>query len=442
MQIVWSFFGKPLAALGGRSFEEMRGLGSAACDKSAAVGLMCLISTGVIFAGHTLFWRNFDHVASGALWVASGIALLFAAMYRVALRSMETMSGFAKAAMLALLALLMGVNALLAGHELVLLAFEPQVEAQARLGAARGVTAYVGAVEASLGLPALRDQGSSLDKGLATALAERKRLPEGVLQLQQQAQSCEIAAQRLHAAAMVYSEHPSHPAALTAWRQQRSHCVQLGREAQALLARHRQEADAEVTRQQQAREKLREAFAQADAQHQTIVKRDRPTLVASATTGFARHDALWAAVAAGTVPAWAAYGLMAAVLVIDAFSFLVKLLAHDDAATTDRVQAVATDAVYDNLHAALVRQQHQLTRQAVQGLQQQTQQDLANLVRQVIVPSVEQGLEERAFSRTAAALHRVQSRCRSAPPASMLARLGGLGQLVRRRARSPSAATT
>ena len=34
------------------------------------------------------------------------------------------------------------------------------------------------------------------------------------------------------------------------------------------------------------------------------------------------------------IPAWAVYALMASVLLIDAFSFIFKLLARDDTATT------------------------------------------------------------------------------------------------------------
>ena len=438
MSIFWSLIGKPLAAMGGRSFEDMQGRRAGECDKSIAVGVLCLLSVGIIFAGHCLFWRNFDNVADVAVWVAAGIALVFLLMYRMALRAMETMGGPGKLLMLALLASLMGNNAMLAGHELVLLAFAPQVQAQAKLGAARGVTDYAGAVETSLGLPQLRNQSTELDKATAAAQAERGRIPQTVQQLQQQAGTCDASAARLHKAIPADPEQPGHAAAVSALRQQRAQCQQLNRQAAAALAQHQAQLDQQLAGLNQSRSKLRQSLDEANDQHEATLKRDSGTIAASATTGFARHNALWAAVAAGTVPAWGAYGLMAAVLVIDAFSFIFKLVARDDTATTDRIQQAGTDAVYNGLHAALVRQQRSLTRQVVKQMRPQTTEDLANLARSLVLPSVAQGVDERAFSRASAANQRARQ-AHGAPVPSMLGRLGAMGQAMRRRYPGPAA---
>lgn len=364
MNLLWNILGKPLAAVGGRSFDDMRGRSAGDCDKSVAVGLMCLVSVAIIFAGHWLFWRNFPHVADIALTVAACIAVLFAVMYRVALRCIETMGGLGKTLMLGTLLALMGVNAMLAGHELVLLAFSPQVEAQAILGAARGVTAYATAVETSLGLPQLRNNSNELDKAVAAAQAERGRIPDLVQQLQQQGRACDAKAAQLQSRIPPELDDPGRAAAWSNWREQRARCSALANQAGAALAQHLAQADKQLASLGQSRGKVRTLLDEANTQHEDTLKRDTPTLTASATTGFARHNALWAAVAAGTIPAWAAFGLMFGVLALDGFSFLIKLLARDDAATTDRIQAAGTDGIYNHLHAVMLRQQRSLTRQA------------------------------------------------------------------------------
>ncbi|MBQ0942273.1 DUF4407 domain-containing protein [Ideonella sp. 4Y16] len=425
----WTLLGKPLAALGGRSHAELRQHTAADCDKSVAVGLMCLLSLAIIGVGHWLFWQNFPPVAAVSVWVAGGVVLVFALIYRTALRMLETMSGLARALVLALLALLMGVNAMLAGHELVLLAFQPQVEAQARLSAAHDVTAYAAAVDASLGLPGLQQRGAELGQALADARTERERVPAAVQQLQQQVQACDAQAQRLQQALPTDPEHPQHTTALRQWREQRQQCARLHQDAQRELSAHRQRADQVWTQAQAADQALRQELSQARQQHQQTLGRDRDTLQASATTGFARHDALWASVAAGRVPAWAAYGLMLAVLVIDAFSFLIKLLARDDRATQERVQQADTDRVYDNLHAAEAQQLRRLVRQAVADGRQRSLDELRDALAQVVRPSVLQGVDARAFGRAAAA-YRQACHGHGAPPPSMLQRLGRLARSV------------
>lgn len=426
MSPFWNIVGKPLAALGGRSFEEMKGRSASECDKSVAVGVLCLLSGGIIFAGHWLFWSNFAHLADVALEVAGSIALLFMLMYRIALRVMETMAGLAKALVLTMLGTLMGINAMLAGHELVLLAFKPQVEAQAALGAAKGVTAYADAVEASLGLPRLRSQQSDLDQALNTAQFERNRVPETVAQLQAQTKNCDAQASRLRQAIPADADQPGYENARRSWRKQAAHCRKLLAEARSALDQHQRQLDKQLAELDRSRAEMRQSLTEADAKRKDKVDSNAPTITAAATTGFARHNALWGAVDTGTVPAWAAYGLMAAVLLIDVFSFVIKLLARDDAATVDRVHQAGADAVFNGLYAATVKQQRRLTPQVVREMRTQTADDLASLARNAVLPSVAQDVEARSFTRAAAANQRARQR-HGAPVPSMLGRLGAMG---------------
>lgn len=437
-KLLWNMIGKPLAALGGRSFEEMRERTAAECDKSVLVGLLCLLSIGVIFAGHWLFWSNFGHTADIALPIAASIALLIAVMYRVALRSMETMGFAARTPILACLGALMAINAALAGHELVLLAFRPQVEAQGKLDAAHGVTTYGTAVETSLGLPQLRGSSIQLDHAAASTKAERDRVPDVVVQLQRQARACEAAAAQLHGRVPAYPDHPTYATAESAWREQRAHCRALDRRASQALAQHRAQFDRELSELIAARLKVRRSLEQAADRLEETLKRDTPTLTASATTGFARHAALWAAVAAGTVPLWAAGGLMSMVLVIDAFSFVVKLLARDDLATAARIQTSDTALLYGRLHAEMLRRQRAMVRQVVRSIRSQMLDDVEHAAREMVAPAVMQAMEERAFVDATAAVERAHRAARTPSP-SMMTRVAGMARAMRRSARRTSA---
>lgn len=432
MQLIWNLLGKPLAWMGGRSAEELRDRTPGECDKSIAVGVLCLLSGGIIDVGHWLFWGNFPHTAEVAGCVAAGIATVFMVMYRLALRAMETMAGLAKLLTLLLLGTLMGVNALLAGHELVLLAFKPQVQAQAALGAAQGVTAYATAVENSLGLPQLRSEGGELDKSITAAQAERGRVPDGVQQLQSQARGCDAIATQLQYALPTDPDHPGYERALRKLFEQRGTCRKLNREAAGELARHQSEMDRQLGNLHQQRSNLQQSLSDASNRHRTKLAQNSGSIAEAATTGFARHEALWAAVGAGTVPAWAAYGLMTAVLLIDAFSFVFKLLVRDDVATTERVQQTGSDAVYNGLHAEWVKQQRRATRQVVRGMRREAENDLSTLVRTAVAPSVAQDVEARSFARAAAANQRARQ-SHGAPVPSMLGRLGAMAAAMRQR---------
>lgn len=431
-KLIWNTVGKPLAVLGGRSFDELHDRSPAECDKSILVGLLCVVSVAIIFAGHWLFWASLPHTADVALPVATGVAAVFAVMYRVALRAMETMGRIGKAVMLACLGTLMVVNASLAGHELALLAFRPQAEEQARLGAARNISAYGNVVEASLGLPRLRSSSTELDKAVAAARTERERVPDLVLQLQRQARGCEVQAVQLHKRIPSDSDDPGHAAATSAWREQRARCRVLVNQAGQALAQHQAEADRELARLTPARDRARHSLEEATTRNEETLERDAPMLSASATTGFARHTALWSAVAAGTVPLWAAAGLMFMVGLADAFSFVVKLLARDDIVTIDRIQASDNTMLHAQLHAAMVSEQRGLVRLVVRSMRSRLFDDVENLAREVVAPSVMHAVAERAFGHAAdEGRHRAGT---SANP-SMLARAAWLTRGVRQDAR-------
>ena len=421
----------PLAVLGGRGLDQLRDRRAGECGKSISVGLLYLLSVGVILAGHWLFWSHLPQTADHAAAVAVGVALAVAAIYFVALRSLDTMGAFGRSTMLLLLVAMMLVNALLAGHELVLLAFTPQVEEQARRAAARGVGSYADLVGNSLGVPGMRQAVGDLDRALADTRSDRDRLPDTVRQLQRQQAECEARARTLQAQVPADADAPGATEAWRAVRQQRQQCAALRQQAAAALQQHLAEAESRLAELNKARSRKSKALDEADDQQRSTVQRDTPTLTASATTGFARHQALWSAVHADTVPGWAVVGLMFLVLLADGFSFAVKILVHDDAATIDARRDADTDLVHSRLQALLARRQLGLLRRVVRECEPALQTDLHALATTALMPAMAQAQTGRAFetaSRSQARAHQHARRSGGVPPASML---GQLSQVAR-----------
>lgn len=427
MKLIW----QPLAALGGRSFAAMREQTAADCGKSIGVGLLCLVSVSVIGFGHLLLWQQFAHLAHLAPFIAAGVACLFLLLYAVALRVMETMAWPARSVIVATLLGLMGVNAALAGHEIVLLVFRPQVEEQALRSAASGVTSYANEVEASLGLPQLRNNSQALGSAVAAAQAERSRMPENVLALQHQHRACDAKVVSLQKNLPALDD-PAQPSALSTLRTERNRCNSLARQAVAALTQHQVQADQRLAQLNQQQGQVQHSLAEAHTRHEQTLQRDTPTITAGATTGFARHKALWAAVAAGRIPAWAAYGLMFGVLAIDAFAFLLKLLARDDAATQQQARESNSALLYHRLHTATQRQQRAMVRKVVHSMAADNAKDLAQVLRAAVAPATLQDLEGRAIEAAATTTQRTQGSTRKPAPA-LLRRLASMAGALRNR---------
>lgn len=396
-----ALFWKPLALLGGRNLDQLQGRGASDCGKSIVVGLLFIVSMFIIALGHWLFWQNLPATADHAVAVAAAVTGVLGVMYLVALRCLDAMGGAARVLVTALLGCIMVVNALLAGHELVIVAFAPQVQAQGRVLATSGIDSHASALERSLGLPGLRQQLGQTDAAGTAARAERARLPEAVVQLQQQADACDASARALQARVPPDADAPGYLPARQAWRQQQARCGTLRKQSAQELAQHHARLDKHLAELADARSRQSKALQQADAEHRSTMDQDKGTLTTSATTGFARHHALWAAVDAGTVPHWAVLGLMLLVFLGDCFCFVIKLLVPDDNATADARQEADSQRLLDRLHVAVLQRQRQLLRQAVRSQDAELQSDLQRLVADAVGPALVHGAGVQAFTKAA-----------------------------------------
>ncbi|MBQ0944027.1 hypothetical protein KAK07_11845 [Ideonella sp. 4Y16] len=392
-------FWKPLALLGGRNLQQLQGRAASECGKSIVVGVLFIVSMVIIAVGHWLFWQNLPATAGHAVAVAGTVAGVLGVMYLVALRCLDSMGGAARLCVTTLLGSIMVVNALLAGHELVIVAFAPQVQAQGRVLATSGIDHHATALEKSLGLPGLRQQLGQTDAAATAARAERARLPDALVQLQQQADACDGTARALQARIPSDIDAPGYQTARLAWRQQQVRCSTLRQQAAQELAQHQARLDKVLADLTATRSSQAEALQRATDEHRTTMNGDKVTLTTSATTGFARHHALWAAVDAGSVPAWAMLGLMMLVFLGDCFCFVIKLLVPDDAATADARQEADGQRLLDALHVAVMRRQRQLVREAVRAQDAELRSDLERLVADAVGPELVHGAGVQAFSR-------------------------------------------
>lgn len=431
--ITWNIFGKPLAMLGGRSAAELRLHGSEECDKSTSIGTLVLVAVIIIGVGHYRLWSSFPHIAPWAAHIAIGVAVIFAVVYRIVLRALELLGPLGKVIVLPLLLAVMGVNAMLAGHELLLWPFGPQVDAQAKLSAAKGFTAYASAVEGSLGLPELRKRSNEIDQAYGAAITERARVPDNVQLLQQQAKTCEAEASRTSATIQKDPEEPGYAAARAAWREKLARCTSLSQQATRELSLYQAQVDQQLAGLRQSRDRAAKSLDDASTQQDEALKRDTPTLTASATTGFARHTALWAAVDAGSIPAWAAYGLMFGVLTLDSLSFVLKLLLRHDRAAAARIQRAASDEMHDRIYAETHALHRSVLPRAVRSQAGDAEQDLRNVTRHVVSQELLQDVEIRSFTRTADHSQEAQRQA-GAPRHSILSRLARMAASIRGRA--------
>ncbi|TAL47103.1 MAG: hypothetical protein EPN89_09060 [Methylovulum sp.] len=405
-----------IAWFGGRSFREMNGRPVQEYDTSIAVGIFSLVSTGMILGGQYLLWSHLPHTEAHAIWITLFLTTLYTFFYRNVVRCLETMGLYAKGFTIAAVLGLVVTNALLAGHEWVILAFKPQVEAQAATNGVHAVTSYRSDLEASLRLPQLREDRKSIGDGIVSLQAERERVPESVSALQDEAKRCEETAKKL--GWKLSNQYDPYQRNLLKNKlvAQNARCRATHNEAGRLLHEHQADMDSQIAELDKKRGEVEGRLHKADSQQQATFEQASPALDASATSGFARHIALWAAVGNGLVPTWAAFGLMLGVLALEGMFFAAKLLL--------KVDAIAWERRHDIWQTHMDGKLRQMIRQAyfsqmhsiVDGLKPALSDDLENYVRNIVVPSLRIEMEASAFAKAHASVERTQNNNKQAVP--------------------------
>lgn len=405
-----------LAWFGGRSFKEIKGRSEQEYDTSVMVGGFCLVSTGMIAGGHFLFWGHLPHTAEAASWIALAVTLLYSLFYRNVIRVQETLGGVKKFFVVVSAFGLVATNTLLTGHEWVLLAFKPQVEAQAANNAARGVIEYRDLLEGSLRLPQLRSDRKSIGETLLAQQLERERIPNAVSDLQNQAQQCDGIVKKLRLKMNNQDDLYQQKLIKGKLDAQRARCQAMRDESGRLLHKHQSDIDERITELDRNRRELDSKVVKANADEQADFDHQAPTLNASATTGFARHRALWAAVENELVPRWAVVGLMFSVLVLEGMSFLAKLLLSADEATWDRRNGVSQVDMLGKMREALGKINARQIRGVAENMASILAEDVARDMRNVVAPGLRLEIAARAYAKANASVDCAQREAGKASP--------------------------
>lgn len=399
-----------LAFMGGRSTAEIR-----ACeetrqlDTGIAIGVGCVVSAITIFLGQRLFWHSIPAAASAATAIALVLTLVYALFYRLLIRASEVAHWLGKAVLWALGFTLAGVNALLAGHELVMIPFADQVQEVVIFSANQKVGDLRSTTEDALGLGTLGSSAQSARQDEDSARTRLATIPTAVLELQKQAQACDTQAQRLQAA-LPEPDAPAYPTARAQWREQRSRCASAHNAAKQALAQHQTQAAKDLQQAQTRRQDADRQLGQARQQSQQTVDAASPTLHSSASSGFARHAALWKAVELGKVPAWAVWGLMAIALTFEGAGLLLKVFLPKDEASYARITDSRITATMGESELAYARDWHRQIKPAMQGQAAQMQADASRIVKTVLAPAMTTRFAADQFARAARSTKAAQRR--------------------------------
>lgn len=400
----------PLAFLGGRSWGEIaEGDQARSMDSSIAIGVGALVSAVIIFFGQLLFWRSIPTTQPQAAAIAAVLTLVYVLFYRLLIRSSEVAGWFGKTLLVGAGFCLAGVNALLAGHEMVLLPFAAQVQEMTIHMGDSEVDTLREKTEKSRGLGDLKQRSQQARQDEQAAREQLNTVPTAIQSQQQQAQACDQQAQRMRAA-LPDPGSPGRESRVAAWREQRRQCARLSASAREALAAHRSAAQSALSVATQSQQAAARQLTQATTESDLAVAAAAPVLTASASTGFGRHKALWAAVAAGKVPGWAAYGLMLVALLLEGAGLLLKLVLPKDEATLARLtEARITQAVGASELAYLRAYAAQL-KPAMASQAAQTQTAAERMVKSTLGPSIATRFAADQFARAAASTNRAQRR--------------------------------
>lgn len=421
-----------LGWLGGRSFDEMRDKEPSDYGTSIMVGSFGVVSIAMIFGGQYLFWSHLPHTETNALDITLLTTTVYALAYRNLIRSQEVMGRFGKGLTLLIAFGIIGTNTLLAGHELVLLAFKPQAEEQAELNAAKGITEYSTAVENSLGLPQMHGDRQSLMNDISTAKDEWNRVPETVINLRNEAKQCDGIAAKLRGRIPADPETPGYAAAKNAWREQYSRCSAKREQAKRMLADHQKQLEEQITGLSSKLRTLDKKIDEAGSEHEAKLKHASPTLNASAISGFARHKAMWAAVDAARIPAWAAYGLMFIALALEGMGFILKFLLPVDVATMQRQLNSRMECMDGEMRLLVAKAYQANVRPAVKEITPLLADDIKTNIQEVVTPYIKIEMAARTFDNANARVNRAHRRA-GKPSPDLLRRLHSLGVAVRKR---------
>lgn len=404
--------------LGGRSIIEMRNYSPVDYENSSLIGVFLLISVAVIETGQNLFWSHLPSTKESAQILSLLLTIIYVLFYRYLIRAQEIMNTLEKSIVFIVAVVIMAVNALLAGHEVVLIPFEPQVNLQMLEDGIDSIADQGKKLELLYGLPNLSKKKETIEGNLSAAKTEREKIPEVVSILKNDAQSCELIADGLKQRMNNLKDTEFYFQAKTDFYNKQRQCANLKLKTEQELQKHRQFYDQRIEVLLRDSLNAETEIHTATTTYDNQLKHDTPILKESASVGFARHQALWRAVETRKIPEWEAIGLMLICLSLEGMAFFLKyLLPASDMVTLERKRvalqvAEEVQQVTDvaKLRLAIMKQNKLNVVKILHDMETDLINDLKGSIKQSVMPEMKLNLKANIFESACARVKKTQSR--------------------------------
>ena len=420
----------PFTFLSGRAWPEVSGRRARDYGTSITIGVFAVIASLIIGVGQYLYWTGKGN--PNALMIALGITALFLVMDRFLMRALEVVAG-GKVLLITLRFILAAINGYVATHEILILNFSEQVIAQGKDAAAKGVTAHSDALSSKYDT-----KGKSA--ALQAAQAEYERLtnaqntpPATVLVLNASASACNAEAAAM-AARLPSRDDDRFAAMSSAVRTKRGDCIRITREASTLMQQHKAQyrdlidaKKSELAAALAANKDAAKAFADS-------MQADGKAIENGLTTGAARHDLLWAAVAAGRISRLTVIAYTVFLSILEILGFILKIVLPRDAVTAERIHDELKHSVHSQIDEGIARESLSLVKSTIRAQRETIQSDLSEHVKDAVMAAFKTNLATHAFDRANEGLRESMSKGGTLTP-GVFERMAQIAQRIQLRRR-------
>ena len=424
----------PFTFLSGRAWPEVSGRRARDYGTSITIGVFAVIASLIIGVGQYLYWSGKGN--PNALMIALGITALFLVMDRFLMRALEVVGG-GKVLLITLRFILAAINGYVATHEILILNFSEQVIAQGKDAAAKGVTAHSDALSSKYDT-----KGKSA--ALQAAQAEYERLtnahntpPAAVVALNASASACNSEAAAM-AARLPSRDDDRFAAMSSAVRTKRGDCTRITREAGTLMQQHKSQYRDLIDAKKSELAAALAANKDAAKAYADSMQADGKAIENGLTTGAARHDLLWAAVAAGRISLLTVIAYTVFLSILEILGFILKIVLPRDAVTAERIHDELKHSVHSQLDEGIARESLSLVKSTIRAQRETIQSDLSEHVKDAVMAAFKTNLATHAFDRANEGLRESMSKGGTLTP-GVFERMAQIAQRIQMRRRERKA---
>lgn len=318
--IFFIFIFKCLAWLAGRSWAEMDGKETNQFKSSIIIGGLFLVTSIVVSCGHWLFWSHLPSTTNFPIWPTLATVIIALGVYRVAMVALEN-AGRSRIAWYGVLGIIAGGNTVFAGHEVAIYMFESEVNHQMledsvhSHGQFRELTLQPAKAKA--------DEITALNSAITKAQFELAAVPPMVEQLSIEMTECESQLNNLRSTATPLGTN-GYTRDQRLIKNKSTQCGLLAKERASLLTESIDEKKASLKRLNAQADQMTNDYDTLAQNAQETQTKANTIISQAASTGFARHLALWRAVKSGKISILIVMLVMAMIFIFEMAVFLAK----------------------------------------------------------------------------------------------------------------------